>query len=178
MLEVQTFIYYTFIFLSWKVKQNSLFQQGLTHYDKNITSVPDLPVCLFFIYSLNFLECVFFFHVWFPQKVAVVFLLEMTCVCWYLFLFFSAVTDHRPACGWVEQKGSFVYLTSLGWQQARGQCQHWATSLVLSTSSIPPASCCRSDFLWGSLGLIKRREWIFMRLKNTALNLNIFGLYC
>lgn len=165
--------------MSWKVKQNSLFQQGLTHYDKNITSVPDLPVCLFFcfvFYSLNFLECVFFSCLISTESYW--FFSWRWCVsAGICSFFFSAVTDHRPACGWVEQKGSFVFLTSLGWQQARGQCQHWATSLVLSTSSIPPASCCRSDFLWGSLGVIKQREWIFMRLKNTALNLNIFGLY-
>lgn len=72
----------------------------------------------------------------------------------------NAVADRRLGCRSVcEEKGCVVYLTTSGQQQARGQCQHRATSLVLSASFIPPDSCCcpKHRLLVWKVGVLK---WI------------------
>lgn len=68
------------------------------------------------------------------------------------------VPDIGPACRWlgVEQKGSFVFLTSLGRQQARGQCQHrghqsgFVNFLHTAGQLLSPLN---ADVSWGSLGV-------------------------
>lgn len=73
------------------------------------------------------------------SRVVVLLLMEITSVRWYLFLLQCSDRTQAFACR-AERRLCVSDLS--GRQQARGQCQHQATSQILSTSFISSTICC------------------------------------